>query len=194
MRRRPSLSPLLCLLGPALVALSACGGEGIAPERVEEIRAAMDVDPSRALSMVRAADAGDGLSPRVALLGAEACLRLDRRDDALDWARRGLETPGLDEALECELLWAQGTALAGRYQELHTEADRRLANAVLERATAAGPRRADAAFLLAMLQDLGDEPDEARQLRYARLLFELEPDSTRAQQLRAHLESKGLSP
>jgi tetratricopeptide (TPR) repeat protein len=186
--------PLRAALAVTLCALCACGGAGISAESVAEIRAALDSDPSRALALVNKAAAGDDVPPRLALLGAEACLRLDRRDQALDWAQRGLEARGLDAALECELLWAQGTALAGRYQELHAEADRRLANALLERATEAGPRVADAAFLLVMLQDLGAQRDDARQLRFARLLFEHEPDSARARQVRGHLEAKGLVP
>jgi hypothetical protein len=194
MRVGPHVTSRLAAAVLALLGLTACGGDQLSPEREAEIRMALDADPSRALALVNRAGAEGSLSPRLALLGAEACLRLERRDDALAWAVRGLELPDLDQALECELLWAQGTALLGRYRDLHLEADRRLANAVLERATAAGPRTADAAFLLVMLQDLGTQRDDARQLRFARVLLEHEPDSARSAQVRRHLEAKGLSP
>jgi hypothetical protein len=166
----------------------------VPPGRVAAIRAELDRDPSKALSMALAGSSRDELSPRLALLAAEACLRLERRDDALRWARHGLEAHGLDPDLECELLWAQGTALLGRYVELHADADLRLANALLERATAAGPRVADAAYLLVRLQDLGGRPDDSRQLRFARVLFDHEPDSPRSREVRALLEAKGLTP
>jgi hypothetical protein len=197
--RRRARTPLparpAVLLGLLLLpGLPGCGGEGIAPERVAEIRAALETDPSRALTLVHAESAGDDVPPRVALLGAEACLRLERRDDALAWVERGLQASGLDEALECELLWAQGAALVGRYADLSSDADRRLANSVLERATETGPRAVDAAFLLVLLQELGGRGDDERQLRYARLFLAREPDGPRARQVRQLLEAKGLSP
>ena len=56
-----------------------------------------------------------------------------------------------------------------------------------------GHHRAEAAFLLVALQDLGNHRDDERQLRYARLLQQLEPDGERLRDVRQALEGKGLS-
>src|SRR5678815_6053378 len=73
--------------------------------------------------------------------------------------------------------WVQGFALVGRYRDLHAEDDWRAANTILERAADHGSHRAEAAFLLVALQDLGNHRDDPRQLKYARLLQQLEPES-----------------
>jgi hypothetical protein len=81
----------------------------------------------------------------------------------------------------------------GRFRELSSQDDWRAANTTLERATASGSHRADAAFLLVNLLDLGNHRDDARQLRFARLLVQLEPGGQRTADVRALLEQKGLS-
>jgi len=45
-----------------------------------------------------------------------------------------------------------------------------------------------------LLQDMGTLGTTERQLKFARLLFELDPNSDASAKIRAHLESKGLKP
>lgn len=195
--RRPAgrdLPARLVLL--ALVVALGCGPSqaGQRADLLAEGQARLADDPSAALQIARQALAEHGSDPRLELLAAEACARLERRGDALAHAEQGLAAEDeLPDELAGDLSWFKGFALVGRYRELHVEDDWRAANTVLERAAASGSHRADAAFLLVALQDLGNHRDDERQLRYARLLQQLEPDGSRMEDVRAALERKGLS-
>ena len=186
---------LACLLSPTF-ALAGCGPSQASQveARLAEGEAHLADDPSEALKLARQALDELGEDPRLELLAAEACVKLDRRSDALAHAEKGLASEAdLSDELAGDLSWFKGFALAGRYRDLHVEDDWRAANAVLERAAEAGRHRADAAFLIVALQDQGNHRDDARQVRYARLLIELEPDAPRTKEVRAVLEAKGLS-
>jgi hypothetical protein len=184
----------LCALA---VAVGGCGGSAAAQRAASlaEGRAHLAEDPSAALHVATTALHEHGADARLELLAAEACLKLKRLSDALAHAERGLAAEeSLTAELAADLSWAQGKALMGRYREVASEEDWRAANAALERATDAGSHRAEAAFLLVALQDLGPHRDDERQLRFARVLQEVEPDGQLARDARALLEQKGLSP
>jgi hypothetical protein len=197
----PLSAPLLVL---ALL-LGGCGN-GAGAQRtatLEEGRAKLADDPSGALFLAKDAfarerEAGGAPHPELFLLAASACLRLERRNEAYDYASHGLAAEDLDDDLRADLLWARGAALMGRYRELGDEADWRAANTELEKATQAGSHRLDAAFLLVGLQDLGAHENTERQLRFARLVIELDSgegrDGSKAALVRALLEQKGLTP
>ena len=183
----------LCALSSGLGACGPSAGSQIA-ERLAEGQAALADDPSAALQIARKALLELGEDPQLALLAATTCIQLGRRGEALTHAEQGLAGEReLPEDVAADLAWAQGFALMGRYHDLHAEDDWRAANTTLERATTAGSHRAEAAFLLAALQDMGQHRDDERQLKYARLLAQLDPDGPRTAELRAVLEKKGLS-
>jgi hypothetical protein len=189
---RATLAVGLCALTGVLAACGPSSSSQI-DERLSEGQARLADDPSAALQIARKALLEVGEDPRLELLAASACLQLGRRNEALTHAEKGLAVEGeLSEDLAADLAWAQGFALMGRYHDLHAEDDWRAANTTLERATTAGTHRAEAAFLLAALQDMGQHRDDERQLKYARLLQQLEPEHPRLAELRAVLEKKGL--
>jgi hypothetical protein len=175
---------------------SACG-DAAATARAEALdqgRAVLAEDASRALFLARGALTEHGADARLSLLAAEACLALDRRNDALVHAEQGLSHEGLDEALAADLHYARGRSLMGRFKDLAAEADFRDANVALESATRSGSHRAEAATLLVGLQDLHGHRNDERQLKFARLLFQLEPDGAAAVKVRAMLAARGLEP
>jgi hypothetical protein len=88
----------------------------------------------------------------------------------------------------------RGAALLARFKELNSADDWRAANLALELATTAGAYRVQAATALAGLQLLGTLGNDERLLKYARLVFQLEPDGESARQLHALLDAKGLKP
>lgn len=187
------MKPVLLLL---LLALAACS-DAQAPDREERLReaqAALAQDASRALHLARAALAETGPDARLSLVEGLACLRLERRSEARTAADAGLAAAELDEDLRADLSWVRGAASMALYRELSDLADWRAANEALEVAAGAGAHRAEAAAALALLQDLGTLGSDERQLRYARLLLQLEPDGAAAGAVRAVLERKGLSP
>jgi hypothetical protein len=185
----------LVLLVLALAA-PGCGSktEEQRADRLQEGLAKLESDPSAALFIARDALSRQGEDPRLRLLAAMACLRLERRSNALEYADQGLQSEDLDDDLKADLQWARGTALAGRYHEVHDLSDWRAANTSLELATAAGGHRVQAATLLVALQDMSNLGTTDRQLKYARLVLQLEPDGKNAASVRALLESKGLKP
>ncbi len=180
----------------AALSLAGCGAStgDERSQRLEEGRGKLESDPSAALFVARDALNRLGEDPRLRLLAATACLRLERRTEALEAANAGLDADDLDDDLRADLEWARGTALAGHFQELSSDADWRAANTSLERATLAGSHRAEAAALLVLLQDLGRRGTPERQLRFARLLIQLEPDGETTARIRKLLEAKGLTP
>jgi len=192
------LAPALAL-GPILLALTVALGCGPSQAsqrdaRLAEGEARLADDPSAALQVARQALSESGPDPRLELLAAEACVKLGRRGDALTHAEQALATEDeLPDELAGDLSWFKGFALVGRYRDLHVEDDWRAANTVLEQAAASGNHRAEAAFLLVALQDQGNHRDDERQLRYARLLQQLDPDGPRMKSVREALEQKGLS-
>jgi len=192
MRSSFALAALLVLgLG-----LAGCGSREAEQraDRLNEGLAKLDSDPSAALFIARDALAKQGEDPRLRLLAATACLRLERRSDALEYADQGLAAEDLDDDLRADLQWARGTALAGRFHEVHDLADWRAANSSLELATSAGNHRVQAATLLVLLQDLSGLGTPERQLKFARLVLQLEPEGKNATTVREALAKKGLQP
>ena len=197
MRSARSVAPLAVALLCALPAtLGACGPSVSSrrAERLAEGQAQLEGDPSAALRTARAALLELGEDPQLELLAAKACLALGRRGEALEHAEQGLAgEDDLSDELRGDLAWVKGFTLVGRFRDLGVEDDWRAANTILEQAAAGGSHRPEAAFLLVALQDLGNHRDDERQLKYARLLRQLEPDGQRLADVRASLEQKGLS-
>ncbi len=159
-----------------------------------EAQAALEADPSRALHVARAALVEHGADPRLSLAAGLACLRLERRSEALGLADAGLAAEDLPAELRSDLAWVRGASLMARYRELSAADDWRGANTTLETATQAGAWRAQAAAALAILQDLGPLGSPDRQTKFARLALQLQPEGQAAQALRGLLERRGLSP
>ncbi len=202
---RPILPGQRCALSAAvLVLLLAAGGCGDAATKADEkalvaSRDTLATDPSAALFQAKAAladlhDRGLPDDPRLQLVAAEACLRLDRRTDALAYAEAGLAAGDLPADLRADLSWASGTALMGRFVELGSESDWRSANSTLEQGTEAGHHRLEAAFLLVGLQDLAGHSNPERQRKFARLVIELDTEGTQAGRVKRLLEARGLTP
>jgi hypothetical protein len=189
----------LCLAAAALAAAGCDGGGEAREAELALARTSLADDPSAALALARkglaeANERGEPLDPRLLLVAAEACLRLDRRNDALQHATDALTAPDLDDDLKADLCWARGAALMGRYNELGDESDWRAANSTLERATEAGRHRLEAAMLLVGLQDLGNHSNPERQLKYARQVIALDTEGSKATLVKRLLEAKGLTP
>jgi len=183
-------------LAALLLALAACGDPS-APGRDAALagaQAALESDPSSALHLARAGLSDHGADARLSLVAGLACLQLERRSEALAAADEGLAADDLPADLRADLSWVRGAALMARFRELSDLDDWRAANGALEAATGAGAHRVRAAAALALLQDLAPLGSQERQLRFARLAIELEPDGEAARTLRAVLERKGLSP
>jgi hypothetical protein len=195
MRSTRRVAFLLVLPG-VLWAAAACGPStaAVRAQKLAEGQEKLVDDPSAALQVARSALLEVGPDPELELLAANACLKLGRRSEALTHAEKGLaDEDSLPDELAGDLAWVQGFALVGRYRDLHAEDDWRAANTILERAADNGSHRAEAAFLLVALQDLGNHRDDQRQLKYARLLQQLEPESPNLEAVRATLEKKGLT-
>jgi hypothetical protein len=196
MRTARRLAPLVLVLPCVLWAAAACGPStaAVRAQKLAEGREKLAEDPSAALQVARNALLQVGPDPELELLAADACLALGRRSEALTHADQGLAAEGdLPDALAGDLSWVKGFALVGRFRDLHVDDDWRAANTILERAAESGNHRAEAAFLLVALQDLGSHRDDERQLKYARRLQQLEPEGQRMTDVRAALEKKGLT-
>lgn len=191
---------LALLVVPVLLAPACADGtDAKLRAALASAQASLDANPSEALflskdALSKSAGHDAECDAQLALVAATACLRLERRNDALDYAQRGLQLDGLPPDVLADLNWARGTALMGRFKELGEEADWRTANTALEKGTEAGHHRVEAAALLVFLQDLGRHESTERQLKFARLVLALEPDGKQAALVRKLLESKGLSP
>jgi len=193
MRPHPTFAWLAAQL--LLAALAACGPSAASrrADLLAEGQERLAEDPSAALQTATRGLVELGEDPRLELLAAQACLRLGRRGEALEHADKGLAGE-LDDALRGDLSWAKGLALMARFRELQVEDDWRAANTTLEAATGSGSHRAEAAFLLVGLQDMGNHRDDQRQLKFARLLLQLDPDGAHGAETRAMLAAKGLTP
>jgi len=197
---RKLVAAVTVVAGATMVAgvLSGCTDEAAVQRgalAAEADRALLAGDASAALQRARAAIHDYGTSPELALVAARACLDTDlkRYDEAVEYARKGAELLGDDDPdLAADLAWAEGRALMGRYLELRNLSDWRRANSVLEDATEAGTRRIEAAALLVGLQEMHPEGRESRQLKFARLVVQLAPDSQEAENVRATLAAKGV--
>ncbi|MGQ0553936.1 MAG: hypothetical protein ACT4PU_12050 [Planctomycetota bacterium] len=155
-------------------------------------------DASTALSIARSGLKRLGEDARLQLVAATACLQLERRSEAIAHADAGLLLDGdggqlLEADVRANLHWARGTAAMARYQDLKDESDWTAANSSLEAALAGGEHRAEAAFLLVVLQDQGGHDNLPRQERHARLVIELAPDSEYAKHTRALMAAKGIT-
>jgi len=197
-------APRTCLALALALVLAGCGGSGSeAHEKaVAAARASLAAtpgNPSEALfkardAIAKQAERSGEEDPRLDLIAAEACLQLDRRSEALEYATTGLTAADLEPDLRADLFWASGAATMGRYHEMNDEGDWRTANSLLEKATEAGHHQVDAAMALVGLQDLGNHRNDERKLKYARLVIALDKEGTKAQLVRRLLESQGLKP
>jgi len=158
----------------------------------DEVAAALaEGDHSQALSVSRRALTTLGDDGELLLMAGTASLSLKRFSDAIECADRGLPLAA-EAQLTANLRWLQGKALLGRFNDLHDEDDWRRANVALEPAVLSGDHRADAALMLVLLQDMSDRGDPDRQLRYARELIALAPDSAEATKVTAYLKKQGI--
>jgi len=151
-------------------------------------------DPAAALRTAKAALAEHGADPRLSLVAGLAHQQLHEPGEAIAQAEAGLAADELPPDLRADLSWVRGAALLARFKELNSADDWRAANLALEQATTAGAYRVQAATALAGLQLLGTLGNDERLLKYARLVFQLEPDGESARQLHALLDAKGLKP
>lgn len=177
------------------LSLCGCGDADVAAGRAAAAAAQAALaarQPESALQTAQSAIARHGAGPELQLALSMALLQLDRRGEAIAAAQAGLELAAADDGLRADLEWARGAACMGRYTELKDEADWREANIALERATRAGSHRAEAAFMLVALQDLGAHADLERQRRFARLVLELDGEGKLAAAVRSHLAARGV--
>ena len=189
------------MLGVALLLLAGLGtagcGSGTESE-LREVRAAAHArfaaqDWSGVLALARGALDRLGGDAELESLAALACLRLDRRSEALTLADTALARDGLSAELQAHLSWARGAALMQRFRELQSLDDWRLANQALEGGTLAGDYRVESATALVALQTMSGLGDTERMLRFARLVRELAPASESDRQVTALLERQGVS-
>lgn len=177
------------LLCASLLALSACGdpaAEGF-QLRLDSIQEALAAgENSAALRKARSVLVEQPDSSVAGLGAAQACLGLDRFNEAADYATTGLEHAGQDSTLVADLHWAQGKAFLALYLQLQAEADWRTANSALERgADPAGTHRADAAYALVRMQGLGGLGSDGRRDRFSQMFLKIEPSGARADTVRA---------
>lgn len=187
---------VIFVLSSVFAVFGGCGPSDSArrAELLADGQGLLATDPSAALQVATKALVEFADDPQFELLASEACMALGRRNDALAHAEQGLAGEReLPDELEGDLSWAKGKALMGRFLELGSQDDWRSANTVLERGTQSGNHRVEAAFLVFSLQDLGNHKDDERQLKFARLLVQLDPDGPRTADARALLATKGLS-
>lgn len=124
---------------------------------------------------------------------ARAELNLDRKSEALETVRRAEDLhPGAD--LRADLNTVAGRVLLHRARELNDDDAWHAAGTRLQTGAERGTLRADAAYSLILLQDLGGRSNPSRQRNYAKTFFELEPESERGKKLRAYLEQNGVLP
>ncbi|GJM20386.1 MAG: hypothetical protein DHS20C15_03010 [Planctomycetota bacterium] len=176
----------------------ACGSEEASgPSRTDllaQSRAALEADDwSATLSHARRALTLHGEDAEALYLAARAAVQLNKLKDTFEFLTRA-EATHPKGALLAQLSTIRGQALFKRYGELGAEGDRALASAALQQGTQAGELRADAAYLLAVLQDMKGHKNDAQQRKFGKLFLSLEPDSERATKLRAYLTQKGLLP
>ncbi len=189
-----------CRLLGALVLgglVASCGDERPLEERIDHL-ALGDAEfdggnYEQALFHARSAWDRETPDPEVAYLAARTSLALERHRDAIEFVEAGL-TADVSSGLRADLEWAQGRAYAALYYELQREADWGAASAALERATRDGRHRVDAACMLAILQGMGGHRDDARLLKFGRMVLELEPQGEYADRVRALFEAQGVKP
>jgi len=185
MRRRSAVAPVLALaLGLGLA--SGCGPSAadVADQAVQAARAALvRGEDSAALAGARKALSEGADTPALRLVAARACLSLKRWSEAIEQARAGLG-PGPrtapDPELAADLSWALGKAALGRFRDLGSQDDWRLANSSLEAGSAAGSQHAESAYALVLLQQLSPKGSSTRARRFNDLLQQLAPGSPEA--------------
>ncbi len=182
-------------LGAALALALACG-DPAAEARDAALTAARDSlaagDASDALLTAGRALKEHGADPRLRLAAAEACLALERFDEASDHADEGLVGGDADATTRVDLEWAKGKAHLALFLQLRADDHWRTANSALERGTgSAGTRRADAAYALVRMQGLDGMGGDARREKFGRLFLQLEPDGDRADTVRELLGEGG---
>lgn len=193
----PSLlpSPVLFLLLFLAVLPAACSDPAAEDLQLQttDIAAALEAgDDSAALQMARGALIDHPGDPLLLLGAAEACIGLQRFDEAADYAAKGLPAAEGDATLSADLSWAEGSAHFALYLQLQSPEDWRLANSALERGTsAAGTRRLEAIYSLVRMQGLGGMGSDSRRDKFGRLFLQLEPAGERADKVREIMGSGG---
>lgn len=176
-----------------VLALVACGPAG--PEAqtaaLEQSRTALAAgDASAALAAARAGLGVTPDAPELRLAAAQACLRLERWSEAIEHASAGraaAPAPGL----LADLHWGEGKAAMGRFRQLGSEPDWRMANVALESATEGpGAHSAEAALLLVLLQELSPRGSTERMARFVTWLEHAQPGSPEATQAAERLAKR----
>lgn len=193
-----SRSASLILIAVVAFAALACGDEPSAgPSRAElraQITAAVEAeDWSTALSRARRFRTLHGDDAEALAAAALAAFKLDKSADTFVFltAAEELQPEG---DVEADLATVHGMALLKRFRDLGADGDLTQARLQLETGVKAGALRADAAFSLAVLQELAPRANTADQRKYGKLFLQLEPEGERADNLRALLSAKGLLP
>ncbi len=186
----------LGMLG-VVFAVAACGGENAdLVEARQQVAALLEEgDASKAWAHAKRTLGLFGEDGALHLAAATACLRLERRSDAINHGTKGLAAlPEGDESsdLRADLYWARGAGFMGRYRDLMQEPDWGGANVDLEKATETGNHRAEAAFLVAVLQHMGGHENDERFLRFARMVMAWAPEGREADRIAEVLKARGL--
>ena len=179
-----------------LLLLAGCGDPQAEARAAAQRQAESELasDPGAALRTVRAAIAEHGADARLELVAGLACKSLGQTTEQLQHAEAGLAFDEPFTALRADLSWVRGSALMSRYMQLSAGDDWRAANTALEQATTDGAHRAEAATALVFLQDMGTLGSQERQLKFARLVLQLDPGGEYASKVQALLDKKGLKP
>ena len=192
-----SRSASLILIAAVAWAAWACGDEPQGPTRASlraEIVAAIEAeDWSTALSRARRSRTLHGDTPETLYFAALAAFKLDKSADTFVLLNKA-ETLEPEGDVEAQLAAVHGMALLKRFRDLGAEGDLTQARLWLETGVERGALRADAAYSLAVMQELMTRGNDADQRKYGKLFLELEPDSERAATLRKLLTAKGLLP
>lgn len=187
------------LLFCALVLPLACGADAADAEadalRAELAEAVAASDWNQTLSLTKRYETlyAEQVDAELLLLRARAELRLDRKSDVLETVQRA-EDMHPDDDLRADLNTVAGQVLVHRARELGDDAAWNAAGARLQMGVERGALRADAAYWLVLMQDLGGRSNTSRQRSYAKILFQLEPESERGTKLRSYLEQRGVLP
>jgi hypothetical protein len=191
------------LLSCALVLTLACADDAAGPN-AQTLRAQIDEahraalasgDWNATLSLTKRFEAlhPEHIDAPLLLARAQAELALDQQKACLASVHRA-ENLQPDADIAADLNTVAGMALLHRARELGDDGAWNEAGARLLSGVDRGALRAEAAYSLVLLQDLGGRSNPSRQRGFAKTFFELEPDSARGKKLRAYLEKQGVLP
>lgn len=191
--------PIRVLLAlPICLAALWAGCSPVEPDRGVDALAASrtalaEGDAAAALAAANKARANGADGPEARLLAATAANMLKRWTEGQEHAAAGLAA-GASGAVRADLHWAQGHSALALTRELGSEEQWRLANTSLESATDGGGHRADAAYMLVLLQVMSPKGSTERMERFTALLEQLEPGSERAVNARGLTASRSNNP